>query len=128
LESLKIFFLKEKGVTGEKGFLKKGSNAQYYVFNNLKTTLIMKLIKRVEGSVVEKQIIIRNQAGEDVVFKEYAVNAMELENKFKLVRIHLEGSDNCVKFPDKSTGEFHDLKSEVLYTIWGIRFSIIDLN
>lgn len=79
----------------------------------------MKLMKRAEA-LPDKQITIRNQAGEDVIFPEYSVNAIELENKFRLVRVHLEGSDNCVKFPDKSSGEFHDLKQDVIYTIWGI--------
>ena len=54
-----------------------------------------------------------------MVIPENDVTLSELEKRFHMVKLHLEGNDYSVKFPDKFTGEFQGLKQGVIYTLWG---------
>ena len=56
-----------------------------------------------------RMLAIKSPGGKEVHLFPEQVNAMNLETRFHLVRIHLEGSDHTVHFPDKETGDFKNL-------------------
>jgi len=55
-----------------------------------------------------------------------APDALKLEKEFKLVRIHLEGKNHSVLFPNKQTGEFDNIDATVPYIVYGHPFNESD--
>ncbi len=56
-----------------------------------------------------KQITIKDKEGRAILYDIDKVDVTSLEEDFRLVRIHLEGSDHSAKFPDKYSGRFEHL-------------------
>jgi len=55
-----------------------------------------------------------------------APDALKLEKEFKMVRIHLEGKNHTVLFPNKQTGEFDNIDATVPYIVYGHPFNESD--
>jgi len=50
------------------------------------------------------------------------VKVHDVEEAFQLVRIHLEGNDHTVRFPNPETGIFEKLQENVIYHVYGHKY------
>jgi len=55
------------------------------------------------------------------------VKVHDVEEAFQLVRIHLEGNDHTVRFPNPETGIFEKLQENVIYHVYGHKYDIEEI-
>eukprot|EP01116_Phalansterium_solitarium_P023047 TRINITY_DN7876_c0_g1_i1.p1 TRINITY_DN7876_c0_g1~~TRINITY_DN7876_c0_g1_i1.p1 ORF type:complete len:279 (+),score=93.98 TRINITY_DN7876_c0_g1_i1:162-998(+) len=56
-------------------------------------------------------------------FKLHNVTARDVEETFRLVRCHVEGTDHSVAFPNKQTGLYERLNGRATYSVYGHTYS-----